>query len=80
MSRLSKTAVCILFPLIPSAAQTVASAAPESVGRFSRGSACYSLVDPQEKLEVFLLTQLIPAGSAGLNDCFRYLVYQAIMN
>jgi CubicO group peptidase (beta-lactamase class C family) len=57
------------------------SAHPGSVGQYSWSSAYYSryFVDPKEKVVALYLTQLIPAGRIDLNDRFRYLIYQAIV-
>jgi CubicO group peptidase (beta-lactamase class C family) len=52
-----------------------------SVGAFGWGGAYHTIywVDPQEKLVVDLMTQLLPAGDSQLQNRFRALVYSAIV-
>jgi CubicO group peptidase (beta-lactamase class C family) len=55
---------------------------PGSAGEYGWGGAYHSnyWVDPQEKLVVVYLTQLLPAGSLEDTDKLRALIYQAIMD
>ncbi len=52
-----------------------------SVGAFGWGGAYHTTywVDPQEKLVVALMTQLLPAGDSDLHSRFRALVYSSIV-
>ncbi|MBS0631174.1 MAG: beta-lactamase family protein [Verrucomicrobia bacterium] len=52
-----------------------------SVGTYGWGSAYYPqyAVDPQERLVMFFLTQLKPAGTVDLNMKYRVLTYQALV-
>jgi CubicO group peptidase (beta-lactamase class C family) len=52
-----------------------------SVGAFGWGGAYHTSywVDPQEKLVVALMTQLLPAGDSDLHSRFRALVYSSIV-
>ncbi len=52
-----------------------------SVGEFSWGGAYYTKfwVDPVEKLVAVFMTQLLPSGGSSLQDQFRVLVNQAIV-
>ncbi|MFT3869777.1 MAG: serine hydrolase domain-containing protein [Nibricoccus sp.] len=52
-----------------------------SEGAYGWGSAYYPqyLVDPKEKLVMFFMTQLMPAGSYTLNQRFKVLTYQALI-
>ena len=52
-----------------------------SEGSYGWGSAYFPqyLVDPQEKIVALLMTQLRPAGSNDLNQKFKVLMYQALM-
>jgi CubicO group peptidase (beta-lactamase class C family) len=52
-----------------------------SVGAFGWGGAYHTTywVDPQEKLVVALMTQLLPAGDSQLQHRFRALVYSSIV-
>jgi len=52
-----------------------------SVGAYGWGSAYYPqyLIDPQERLVALFMTQLRPAGSLDLNQKFKVMVYQALM-
>lgn len=51
-----------------------------SRGAFGWGSAYYPqyLVDPQERMVAFFMTQLMPTGGLDLNQRFKVLVYQAL--
>jgi CubicO group peptidase (beta-lactamase class C family) len=53
---------------------------PGSVGEFGWGGAYFTKywADPQEKLVVVFMTQLMPTGGSDLQDKLRALVYQAI--
>lgn len=53
-----------------------------TVGAFGWGSAYFPqyLVDPQEKIVAFIMTQLRPAGNQDLNQRFKVLMYQALVN
>ena len=53
---------------------------PGSVGEFGWGGAYYTSywVDPQEKLVVVFMSQLLPSGGLDLQGKVRTLVYQAI--
>jgi len=55
---------------------------PGSVGEFGWGGAYHSTywVDPQERLVVVYLTQLLPAGSIDDHGKLRALIYQAIID
>lgn len=50
-------------------------------GAFGWGSAYFPqyLVDPQEKIVAFLMTQHRPAGNQDLNQRFKVLMYQALL-
>lgn len=50
-------------------------------GAYGWGSAYYPqyFVDPKERLVVFFLTQLMPAGSVDANQKFKVLTYQALV-
>jgi CubicO group peptidase (beta-lactamase class C family) len=52
-----------------------------SVGAFGWGGAYHTTywVDPQERLVVALMTQLLPAGDSDLHSRFRALVYSSIV-
>jgi CubicO group peptidase (beta-lactamase class C family) len=52
-----------------------------SVGAYGWGSAYFPqyMVDPTEKMTMFLMAQLMPAGSSNLNDRVKYLTYQALV-
>jgi len=54
---------------------------PGSVGEFGWGGAYHSVywVDPEEKLVVVYLTQVIPAGGLDDHGTLRALVYQALV-
>jgi CubicO group peptidase (beta-lactamase class C family) len=56
------------------------SGRPGSVGEFGWGGAYYTKfwADPQEKLVVVFMSQLLPSGGLDLQDKLRALVYQAI--
>jgi CubicO group peptidase (beta-lactamase class C family) len=56
------------------------SGRPGSVGEFGWGGAYFTKywADPQEKLVVVFMTQLLPSGGLDLQDKLRALVYQAI--
>ncbi|HEY8548512.1 MAG TPA: serine hydrolase domain-containing protein [Vicinamibacterales bacterium] len=56
------------------------SGRPGSVGEFGWGGAYHTKywVDPEEKLVVVFMTQLLPAFGSDLQDKLRALVYQAI--
>lgn len=49
-------------------------------GAFGWGSAYYPqyLVDPEERIVAFFMTQLMPTGGLDLNQRFKTLVYQAL--
>lgn len=51
-------------------------------GSYGWGSAYYPqyLVDPQERLVAFFLTQLRPAEDLDLNERFKVLIYQALLD
>jgi CubicO group peptidase (beta-lactamase class C family) len=55
---------------------------PGSVGAFGWGGAYYTTywVDPVEKLVAVFMTQLLPAGAIDLQDKFKAMVYQSIVN
>lgn len=52
-----------------------------SEGAYGWGSAYYPqyLIDPEQNLIAFFMTQLRPAGSLNLNQKFKPLVYQALL-
>lgn len=52
-----------------------------SQGAYGWGSAYFPqyLVDPQNKLVAFIMTQLAPTGGNDLNQKFKVLMYQALM-
>jgi CubicO group peptidase (beta-lactamase class C family) len=56
------------------------SGRPGSVGEFGWGGAYYTSywVDPQEKLVVVFMSQLLPSGGLDLQGKIRTLVYQSI--
>jgi CubicO group peptidase (beta-lactamase class C family) len=53
---------------------------PGSVGEFGWGGAYYTSywVDPQEKLVVVFMSQLLPSGGLDLQGKLRTLIYQSI--
>jgi len=55
---------------------------PGSVGAFGWGGAYYTTywVDPVEKLVAVFMTQLLPAGAIDLQDKFKVMVYQSIVD
>jgi CubicO group peptidase (beta-lactamase class C family) len=55
---------------------------PGSVGAFGWGGAYYTTywVDPVEKLVAVFMTQLLPAGAIDLQDKFKVMVYQSIID
>lgn len=55
---------------------------PGSVGAFGWGGAYYTTywVDPVEKLVAVFMTQLLPAGGIDLQDKFKVMVYQSIVD
>jgi CubicO group peptidase (beta-lactamase class C family) len=55
---------------------------PGSVGAFGWGGAYYTTywVDPVEKLVAIFMTQLLPAGAIDLQDKFKAMVYQSIVD
>ena len=55
---------------------------PGSVGAFGWGGAYYTTywVDPVEKLMAVFMTQLLPAGAIDLQDKFKVMVYQSIID
>ena len=57
------------------------SGRPGSVGEFSWGGAYYTKfwVDPVEKIVAVFMTQLLPSGGGRLQDQFRMLVNQSIV-
>ena len=57
------------------------SGRPGSVGEFGWGGAYFTKfwVDPQERLVVVFMAQLLPARGLDLQDKFRALVYQSLM-
>jgi CubicO group peptidase (beta-lactamase class C family) len=57
------------------------SGRPGSVGEFGWGGAYYTKfwVDPVEKVVAVFMTQLLPSGGPALQDQFRVLVNQAIV-
>jgi CubicO group peptidase (beta-lactamase class C family) len=56
------------------------SGRPGSVGEFGWGGAYFTKywADPQEKLVVVFMSQLLPSGGLDLQDKLRALVYQSI--
>ena len=52
-----------------------------TVGSFGWGSAYFPqyLVDPEEKVVAFIMTQLRPSGDQDLNQRFKVLTYQALI-
>lgn len=57
------------------------SGRPGSVGEFGWGGAYFTKfwVDPAEKVVALFMTQLLPSGGSALQDQFRVLVNQAIV-
>ena len=53
-----------------------------TVGAYGWGSAYFPqyVVDPQEHLIAFMLTQLLPAGGSTLNERVKVLTYQAMVD
>lgn len=57
------------------------SGRPGSVGEFGWGGAYYTKfwVDPVEKIVAVFMTQALPSGGATIQDQFRALVYQSVI-
>lgn len=53
-----------------------------SVGAYGWGSAYFPqyVVDPQERMVAFMMTQLMPAGNSNLNERVKVLTYQALVD